>query len=66
MSTVTSSTPSLGRQSAQERASFGKAARRESPLESHAEFRRPDQVEPLTVAANLELTDEDLATIAAG
>jgi aryl-alcohol dehydrogenase-like predicted oxidoreductase len=29
-------------------------------------FRRPDQVEPLTVAANLELTDEDLATIAAG
>ena len=29
-------------------------------------FRRPDQVEPLTVAANLELTDQDLATIAAG
>ena len=29
-------------------------------------FRRPDQVEPLKVAANLELTDEDLATIAAG
>ena len=29
-------------------------------------FRRPDQVEPLAVAANVELTDEDLATIAAG
>jgi len=49
MSTVTSSTPSLGRQSAQERASFGKAARRESPLESHAEFRRPDQVDPVAL-----------------
>jgi aryl-alcohol dehydrogenase-like predicted oxidoreductase len=27
-------------------------------------FRRPDQVEPLAIAANIELTDEDLATIA--
>jgi aryl-alcohol dehydrogenase-like predicted oxidoreductase len=27
-------------------------------------FRRPDQVEPLTAAANIELTDEDLAMIA--
>ena len=27
-------------------------------------FRRPDQVEPLAVAGNVELTDEDLATIA--
>jgi aryl-alcohol dehydrogenase-like predicted oxidoreductase len=27
-------------------------------------FRRPDQIEPLAAAANLELTDEDLATIA--
>jgi aryl-alcohol dehydrogenase-like predicted oxidoreductase len=27
-------------------------------------FRRPEQVEPLAAAANVELTDEDLATIA--
>jgi aryl-alcohol dehydrogenase-like predicted oxidoreductase len=27
-------------------------------------FRRPDQIEPLLAAANLELTDDDLATIA--
>jgi aryl-alcohol dehydrogenase-like predicted oxidoreductase len=29
-------------------------------------FRRPEQVEPMTIAANIELTDEDLDTIAAG
>ena len=29
-------------------------------------FRRPEQVEPLVSAANLELTDEDLAEIADG
>jgi aryl-alcohol dehydrogenase-like predicted oxidoreductase len=29
-------------------------------------FRRPDQVEPLLAAGNIELTDDDLATIAAG
>jgi aryl-alcohol dehydrogenase-like predicted oxidoreductase len=27
-------------------------------------FRRPDQVEPLLAAGNIELTDDDLATIA--
>jgi aryl-alcohol dehydrogenase-like predicted oxidoreductase len=27
-------------------------------------FRRPDQVEPLLAAGNLELSDDDVATIA--
>jgi bacteriocin-like protein len=29
-------------------------------------FRRPSQVDPIVDAANLELTDEDLATIEGG
>jgi aryl-alcohol dehydrogenase-like predicted oxidoreductase len=29
-------------------------------------FRRPDQVEPLLAAGTIELTDDDLATIAGG
>ena len=36
----------LGRQSAEERAARGKAARASTPLEAHAEFRRADDVEP--------------------
>lgn len=37
----------LGRQSAEERAARGKAARASTPLEAHAEFRRADDVDPV-------------------
>jgi uncharacterized protein (DUF2252 family) len=40
-------TPSLGRQSAPERAALGKAARKEAPLEAHGEFHRRDDVDPV-------------------